>query len=51
MGRKTWESIKMNYKPLQNRFNIILSNNENYIKEQTERYNNIVIIYTNNNCN
>ena len=41
MGRKTWESIKMNYKPLQNRFNIILSNNENYIKEQTERYNNI----------
>ena len=34
MGRKTWESIPENFKPLENRYNIILSNDENYRVEQ-----------------
>ena len=38
MGRKTWESIPDNFKPLQNRYNVILSNNENYRLEQNKIY-------------
>ena len=30
MGRKTWQSIPDKFKPLNNRFNIILSNDCNY---------------------
>jgi dihydrofolate reductase len=30
MGRKTWESIPQNYKPLKNRLNIVLTGNLNY---------------------
>ena len=38
MGRKTWESIPDTFKPLENRFNIILSNNEHYRLEQNTNY-------------
>ena len=38
MGRKTWESIPDTFKPLENRFNIILSNNEHYRIEQNTNY-------------
>jgi len=38
MGRKTWESIPNSYRPLENRFNIILSNNEKYKLEQNLNY-------------
>ena len=30
MGRKTWESIPINRRPLQNRLNVVLSSNKNY---------------------
>ena len=36
MGRKTWESIPEKFKPLSNRYNIVLSNNINYIITQNE---------------
>ena len=38
MGRKTWESIPNAYRPLENRFNIILSNDKNYRIEQNTLY-------------
>ena len=31
MGRNTWESIPNKYKPLPNRYNIILTSNSNYL--------------------
>jgi len=34
MGRKTWDSIPEQFKPLQNRYNVILSNDDNYRLEQ-----------------
>ena len=30
MGRKTWESIPKKYRPLPNRYNIVISRDENY---------------------
>ena len=40
MGRKTWDSIPENFKPLENRYNVILSNDENYRIEHNTIYNN-----------
>jgi thymidylate synthase len=39
MGRKTWESIPEKFKPLANRYNVILSNDETYRLEQNTIYN------------
>lgn len=30
MGRKTWESLPENYRPLPNRFNLVLTRNKNF---------------------
>jgi dihydrofolate reductase len=30
MGRKTWESIPANFRPLSKRFNVVVSHNEDY---------------------
>ena len=38
MGRKTWESIPVKFKPLERRFNVILSNNEEYITKMNAEY-------------
>jgi dihydrofolate reductase/thymidylate synthase len=38
MGRKTWDSIPEQFKPLANRYNVILSNDDNYRLEQNTIY-------------
>jgi dihydrofolate reductase/thymidylate synthase len=38
MGRKTWDSIPDKFKPLSNRINIVLSNDADYRKTQSEKY-------------
>ena len=43
MGRKTWDSINSKYKPLSDRINIILTNNQELYNDKS----NINIIYTN----
>ena len=48
MGRKTWESIPNSYRPLENRFNIILSNDEKYRVEQNTNHKCGTINKTNN---
>lgn len=39
MGRKTWDSIPEKFKPLSNRYNVILSNDDIYRLEQNTIYN------------
>jgi thymidylate synthase len=43
MGRKTWESIPENRRPLTERFNIIISNNKEYIETENAKYGNRMI--------
>ena len=38
MGRKTWDSIPEQFKPLSNRYNVILSNDDNYRLKQNTLY-------------
>jgi len=42
MGRKTWEGLP--YKPLKNRYNIILTNNVEYECKQNNNENNIKVL-------
>ncbi|PIZ94257.1 MAG: hypothetical protein COX81_04050 [Candidatus Magasanikbacteria bacterium CG_4_10_14_0_2_um_filter_37_12] len=42
MGRKTWESIPENHRPLQNRTNVVITRNNDYeLPEGVERYDSI----------
>ena len=43
MGRKTWESIPEKNRPLNERFNIVLSNDMQYIARENAKYENIMI--------
>lgn len=43
MGRKTWESIPENRRPLTERFNVILSNNTEYIERENAKIGNRMI--------
>ena len=44
MGRKTWESIPEKRRPLTERFNIIISNNQEYIDTENAKYDSIKMI-------
>ena len=42
MGRKTWESIPKKFRPLKDRFNVILTRNTNYQLDD----NNVIVLHT-----
>jgi len=51
MGRKTYESIPVKYRPLSNRINIVLTRNKNYKNDNVIVNNNIIetLLYLENN--
>ncbi|KAF9431059.1 Molybdenum cofactor synthesis protein 3 [Podila epigama] len=44
MGRRTWESIPAKFRPLSNRFNIIVSRDPHYLDDKAERNNPLVAL-------
>lgn len=42
MGRKTWESIPIQYRPLQRRVNGIISSNKEWLCEQEKNYDKVI---------
>ena len=43
MGRKTWESLPEKRRPLSERFNVVISNNMQYIEKENAKYDNKMI--------
>ncbi|KAF9927887.1 dihydrofolate reductase [Mortierella alpina] len=46
MGRRTWESIPAKFRPLVNRFNIIVSRDPHYLDDKAEKNNPMVALAT-----
>ncbi|KAG0305263.1 dihydrofolate reductase [Dissophora globulifera] len=46
MGRRTWESIPQKFRPLINRFNIIVSRDPHYLDDKPERHSPLVALAT-----
>ncbi|KAF8943192.1 hypothetical protein BGZ47_005691 [Haplosporangium gracile] len=46
MGRKTWESIPRKFRPLTNRFNVIVSRDPHYLDDKPEKSNPLVALAT-----
>lgn len=42
MGRKTWESIPLKYRPLPRRVNAIISSNQEWLREQEKNYDKVI---------